>query len=294
MTAKVDYAWNRRDRRVRRHVRDLVGSRVHGVHGTGEAALDDVEQELVPDATGFAAGTDHGHRLRGEEAMQRAVLCRPLPIGDPLEGCGVVRGVEHQFHHAAVHCANLLESGADQYAQHLGVLAQSVGAQPFDAVLPGRRRELLQQEGPDPAAVHGVLQQEGHLRLTGAERFVARDTDDVVAVLGHQCHVSARLGRKVMGVVIGHGPTDAEEPQVDRLVRHPRVHGRQRRFVIHADRPDPNHRPIHRQHVPARPRWCTRPRDRRHPSSLPHPTSPLRQVPPGQCRRVPAHRDLRL
>ena len=158
------------------HAGELEGLRVDRVDRAGEAALDDVLQQLVAHGAPFAAGPDHGHGGRGEQFLDAAGLGAVFP--GLHHGAGLVRGVDVEFEadHAVVEVPFDVVPGVGEHHQHLPVFRQHLGAELPDPVFAGGGGEVFEQDGPDAAALVRVGDVERDFGLRGViEPVVAAD-----------------------------------------------------------------------------------------------------------------------
>ena len=77
------------------HAGEFQGFRVDGVDGPGEAAFDDVFEQLVAHRPPFAAGPDHGHGRRRQQVLDAARL--GAVFAGLHHGPGFFRGVDVEF-----------------------------------------------------------------------------------------------------------------------------------------------------------------------------------------------------
>ena len=110
---------------------------------------------------------------------------------------------------------------------------------PLQPHLPGPRREVLEQHRGEPAAVVGVVDEEGHLGLGPvAPAVVAGHTDELVASQRDEGEaVDVVDVGEVLEVALGEARPRAEVAEVDALGRLPVVEGREPRPVVGTDRP---------------------------------------------------------
>jgi hypothetical protein len=132
--------------------------------------------------------------------------------------------VEGQGDDAVVVVGADLVAGLAEDGEHLAVLRQHLGLEPVDAVLPRGGREVLEEDGAEPAALVGVADVERDLGARVVELLVAADGDDVVAQGDDERDPAPVVDvREVAGVGRGQFRHRREEPQVDRLRRLPEV-----------------------------------------------------------------------
>ena len=192
---EVDVVGDVGDGRVGPHPAHRPGLGVDRVDGAGEVAAQQVQQHGVADLRGVGGGADHGHRARVQHVVHAAGLGALLAgVADLHRALGRV-DVELQMQHAVGELAADLVAGVAEHPHHLVVLGQDLGLEAPHAALPGRSREVLEQDRAEPAALVVVADDEGHLRRAdhllpvGPERaLVAADGDDLAAEQDDERH----------------------------------------------------------------------------------------------------------
>ena len=88
-------------------------------------------------------------------------------LAGPHHADGGVGGVDRELqpHHAVLEAARDLVAHLAEDLDHPAVLRQDLGDELVDAALAAGLGEVLEQQLADPAALVGVLDQEGHLGL---------------------------------------------------------------------------------------------------------------------------------
>lgn len=215
----------------------LPGGAVHGVHGAGEPALEDVAQHHGADGLGVAGGPDDGHGLRGHELGDAAGLgavLAGLDHGAPAGG-----GVDGELdgHDAVLEAPGDLEAGLLEHGEHLAVLRQHLGGEPPDAVLAGGDRQVLHEDGAQAAALRGVGDVERDLGGVGVPvAVVPAHAEQAAAARDHERHpvlvVHVREPVQVLGAELG---LVGEVAQVDRVLGLPGVHALQLVRVLRGD-----------------------------------------------------------
>ncbi len=232
---------------------------VHGVQAAGEAGVADVAEDTAAHAARGAPGADDGDRTGREQPLHgprlRAVLARVL------HGEGAVGRfeVELQADDAVLEAAFLGVPGVREHLDHLGVGGQHLGGEAADAALAGDGGDVFEQGGGDPAALVGVLHQEGNLGLVGgsgggrsvrADPVVAYGGDELAADRGRESHpVHKVVVREAVDVLGGQARVRREEAVVLRLVGDLLVEADQAIGVINGDGPDARGTPVAQHHV---------------------------------------------
>ena len=150
-------------------------------------------------------------------------------------------------------------AGVAEGLDHPVVVGQHLGDEPHDPALAARLGEVLEQELPDPAALLGVLHQEGDLGdldrvalvvLVGRVALVAAERDHPPREQHHERHpghvVDVGEPRDVAVGELGHR---REEAVVLRLVGDPAVEVDQQVAVVGPDRPDVGRTAVTQQDV---------------------------------------------
>ena len=133
-------------------------------------------------------------------------------------------------HHAVGVTAFLAESGVAEHAQHPLVAGKGLGDEAADAVLLGRRGQVLEEEAADAPALVGVVDDEGDFGLGIAVHASGR----LAVVAGHRHQLVTQLGHQREAVVVvdvdesiqqmrREAGERGEEAEVDRLRRQPAV-----------------------------------------------------------------------
>ena len=117
---------------------------------------------------------------------------------------------------------------------------------PGEAHLAGPHGQVLEQDGGEPPAVVGVVDEEGHLGLGPVTpAVVAGDTDQLVAAERHQGHaVDVVDGGEPLHVPVRQPGPRAEVPVVDALRRLARVEGEEPARVVGPDGADVRGGPV--------------------------------------------------
>ncbi|CAM5650650.1 hypothetical protein SVIOM74S_08901 [Streptomyces violarus] len=168
---------------------------VHGVQAAGEPCVADVRQDAPADAARRAPGADDGDRAGREQPLHGAGLGAVL--AGVLHGEGAVGGleVELQTDDAVLEAAFLGVPGVREHLDHLGVGGQDLRRRSGGCRARGDGADVFQQGGGDPAALVGVLYQEGDLGLVGGcGRGRSVRADPVVAYGGDE--LAAHRGRE--------------------------------------------------------------------------------------------------
>ncbi len=246
-----------------------LGQRVvDGVQRSGEAAGPQPAQDLAARAAGPAAGADDGDRARGEQPLDGAGLGALLAGAHDGERGGSGFEVEGQVHGSVGEAAPLGVAGVGEHLDHLAVGGQHLGLEPADAALAGDGGDVLQQGGGQPAALVGVLDEEGDLGAVGPRRATAAGPGagggpavlvDAVVADGGQEVVADGGGEadpvvvvvvgEAVHVLVGQPGVGGEEAVVLRLVRDPLVEADQPPGVVGGDRPDPCRAAVPQHHV---------------------------------------------
>lgn len=250
-------------RAVRGHPVDLLEvfgeGLVHRVQAAGVAGVADVAEDAAAHSAGGAADADDRDGAGGEEPPYRAGLGALLPRA--LHGEGAVGGfeVELQADDAVLEAPLLGVAGVREHLDHLVVGGQHLGGETADAPLARDGRDVLQQRGGDPAALVGVLHQEGDLGLVGgpgrgqpvrADAVIAYGGDELAADGGRESHpVHKVVVREAVDVLGGESRVRREEAVVLRLVRDLLVETDQAVGVINGDGPDARGTTVAQHHV---------------------------------------------
>ncbi len=250
-------------RPVRRDAVDLLEvlgeGPVHGVQAAGVAGGPEVAEDAAPHPAGRAADADDRDGAGRQQPPYRASLGALL--AGALHGEGAVGGfeVELQADHAVLEAALLGVPGVREHLDHPGVGGQHLGGEAADAALARDGRDVLQKGGGDPAALMGVLHQEGDFGLVGgrgggqavgADAVVAYGGDELAADGGREPHpVHKVVVREAVDVLGGQARVGREEAVVLRLVRDLLVEADQAVGVINGDGPDARGTPVAQHHV---------------------------------------------
>ncbi len=250
-------------RAVRGHAVDLLEvlreGLVHGVQAAGVAGVAEVAEDTAAHPAGGAADTDDRDGAGREEPPYGTGLGALFPRA--LHGEGAVGGfeVELQADDAVLEAALLGVAGVREHLDHLGVGGQHLGGEAADAPLARDGRDVLQQGGGDPAALVGVLHQEGDLGLVGgrgrghavgADAVIAYGGDELAADGGRESHpVHKVVVREAVDVLGGEPWVRREEAVVLRLVRDLLVETDQAVGVINGDGPDARGATVAQHHV---------------------------------------------
>ena len=146
-------------------------------------------QQRVADLALVVAGADDGDRGRGEQARDRPGLAALLAlVGDRQRVVGLLDR-ERQVDDAVLVLPGGLVARVPEDPDHPAVLGQHLGDEPLDAPLAPGRRQVLEQDRAQPAALVRVLHEEGDLGVVGAGIAVeAPHPDDLVAEQYHEGH----------------------------------------------------------------------------------------------------------
>jgi hypothetical protein len=127
-----------------------------------------------------------------------------------------------------------LEARLGEHADHPPVLREHGRREGAQADRARSRREVLEEEGGETAAVMGVVHEEGNLGFGPVPpAVVARHADEVVAALRHEGEpVRVVDGGEPLEVALGEARARAEVPEVDALGGLPFVERRQPAGVV--------------------------------------------------------------
>ena len=161
---EVDRLLDLRHRPLAVDPRDGVALPVHGVHGAGEVAGEDVAEQLAPDRAATLRRAHHRDGARPEERLERGPHGHVVAFGHVVAiGIGG-RDCEPDLELAAFAGAGDREAGVAEHVEHRVVLVQDLRDELLD---PGPRcpgRELLEQARSDSAPLNVVADREGDLR----------------------------------------------------------------------------------------------------------------------------------
>jgi len=207
-----------------------VGERpVHGVHPPGEPRVEQVVQHTAAHPARGAARADDGDGAGREQPLHGPRLGALFP--GALHGERAVGGlqVEFQAYDAVLEAAFLGVPGVREDFDHLAVRGQHLGGEAPDVPFPGDGGDVLQEGGGDPAALVGVLYQEGDFGLVGGgggghavgvDAVVAYGGDELAAYRGREADpVHEVVVGEAMDVFGGQPWVWGEEAVVLRLVR---------------------------------------------------------------------------
>ena len=200
---------------------------------------------VCPTESGLAARTDDRDRAWLEQPSDRGRLGPVLAgVGHGQRVLGRLE-VERQPRDTVVELVVDDVAGLLEHPQHLVVGGQDVGHEPRDASLPGRRRDVLEEDRADAAPLVGVLDVERHLGGVLVEPLVADDADHLVADRRDECHAVVVVDdREALDVALGQLAVEGEEAEVDGLVRQPGVEALQPVGVVGPDRPQVGGPPV--------------------------------------------------
>ena len=163
------------------HAGDRRRRAVDRVDGAGEPGPQQVAEHLVPDPQGLAPGADHGDRGGFEQPADRRRGGLAFTLVHRLDRRRRRLDGERDPHDTAPERPLVPEAGGPEDIQHPAVLGQGLGDEAGDAPIGGDRGQVLEQDRPEPAALVGVVDGEGHLGLAAVvvEHVVAGDGHDV-------------------------------------------------------------------------------------------------------------------
>ena len=187
---------------------------------------------------------DDDHRRRVQHAAHRPGLGAVLAVGHHRERPVGGVDVEPDGHDAVLGALPDLVPGLLEDGDHAAVLRQDLRDEPPHAPLARGRGEVLEQHGPQAAALVGVRDVERDLGLVGADAVVPGDADDLVLAVrsrparhGDQSHpVDVVDGDQPRQVALGQPLQRGEEPQVGRPLRLPDVERLERVGVVRPQR----------------------------------------------------------
>ena len=135
--------------------------------------------------------------------------------------------------------------------EHRPVGGQHRGVEAGDPVLPGRRRQVLQQQRPESPVLELVGHHEGGFGRVGVlQPFVASHRHDPLAPRGHQRHPVVVVDRgEVLDLGGAQRGVGREEPVLDRLGRQSLVEGPQPIGVLGRDGPDVHRLAVHQDDI---------------------------------------------
>ena len=164
---EIDVVGDRLDVGVGGHPADVPRARVDRVDRAGEPVLEQVPQQRVADLAVVVARPHDGDRRGCEQPRDRPGLAALLALVGDGEGVLGLVDRERQVDDAVLVGAFGLVAGVLEDPHHLAVLGQHLGDEALDAALAGGRGEVLEQHRAEPAALVGVLDQEGDLGVVG-------------------------------------------------------------------------------------------------------------------------------
>ncbi len=135
------------------------------------------------------------------------------------DGQGFFGGVDVEInaHHAVVEFAHQLVPGVREHAEHFAVLRQDLGHEAADAVLPGGRSQVFEQDGADAPALLDIGNIEGDFGLGRViQPVVAADADDLSTDGDDERHpvFMVHFGEAVQ-FLGGESRFEREEPHID-------------------------------------------------------------------------------
>lgn len=239
---------------------EVVGERrVHRVRASGEAGAEEIAQHGPADAAGRTADADDGDGSGGQQALDRTrfgALFAGALDGERLGGGFQVEG---EVDGAVLEAALLGEPGVPEHFDHLVVGGQHLGGEAADAPLPGHRGDVFEEGRGHPAALVGVLHEEGDLRLVRrggggpapvVDPVVADGGDELAADRDGQPHpVDVVVMGEAVHVPGGETWIRGEEAVVLRLVGHLLVEADQPLGVVRGDGPDARGATVAEHHV---------------------------------------------
>ena len=153
-----------------------------GQIGPAKRASCRLAQHPVAQRLRVAAGADHRDAAGREQAPHGLGGGGARPRLDGRLGLGRRLQVEPHLDHAVGEAGGRLEPGLGEHPDHLPVVGQHRRGEPAEAHLPCPRREVLEEQRGQAAAVVGVVDEERHLRLGPVPpAVVARHADELVA-----------------------------------------------------------------------------------------------------------------
>ena len=150
-------------------------------------------------------------------------------------------------------------AGVGEDAEHLAVGRQDVGDEAREPALPCCCRDVLQEDGAQPAALVRVLDVERDLGHVGRDALVPDDADHLVADGGDEgsAVLVVDVG-EALDVAVGEVAVEGEEPVVDGLVGQARVEAAQPVDVVGPDRPQVGGASVAEDDVRLPVRWVRR------------------------------------
>ncbi len=241
------------DRVVRREAGDFEGVRVDGVHGAGEAALDDAPEDLVPDVVGPTAGTDHCDAAGREQRGERGAFGVRLTFVHEHQGAVVEGRVQHGPRHALFGPALGVQARGPEDVEHPAVLRQGVGDQPADPAPFRPCPQLLEEQHADATTLLVVRDQQRDLRHVAAGAVPPGHRHDQTADLGDQrVVVLVAVPRECPQVLGRRVAVHGEEAEVHRPVAEPGGEPTEPFLVGRGDRTHADDMTVAGQALPAR------------------------------------------
>ena len=157
-----------------------------GKTGPVKSPFSRLRSTRLPDRVRLPAGADHRDRAREEQPLDGAGLRMVFPRRHHLLGGLGRREFEGEPDDAVLEPLLGLVSRLPEHLAHPAVLRQDVGDEPPDAAFAGRGGDVLEQHGADAAALLGVLDEEGHLRIAVTDLVVADDRHHLRADGGNE------------------------------------------------------------------------------------------------------------
>ena len=160
--------------------RDGVAFPVHGVHGAGEVAGEDVAEQLASDRAAALRRAHHCDGARPEERLERGLHGHVVAFGDVVAIRVGGSDCEPDLELAAFAGAGDREAGVAEHAEHRVVLVQ----------------DLRDEARPDSAPLNVVAHGEGDLRgARVAQPEPVRDGDDAAVERAEQRTPLLPVGR---------------------------------------------------------------------------------------------------
>ena len=210
----------------------------HPVEGARVAAVQNAFHGVEPGMVRVRGRPDHGHDLRSEQILDGAglgTMFAGFHHGQRLFG-GVDVEIDH--HHAIFELPGDVVSGLHEHVEHFAVLGEHLRGESIDPVLAGGRGQVLQQDGPDAAALVVVRDHERDFRRTLGGAVVATYPDHPGVQQQDETHAVHMVhGGESCQFFFGQRGFVGEEPEVDAVLGLLAVELGQQFPVVRADRP---------------------------------------------------------